>query len=572
MPNPSTTSDRNASKKGPRGTGHAIHLPVLTGPHNASGQGVAEGAERLRRRRRLRLFVLLGVHVLIAVHLTHWLVTGESIGRFVLSDAMEALELGRIGPGALLFAAAMSVTLVAGRWLCGWACHMGALQDGCAWVLRRLGLRPRPFRTHVLGYVPLITAFLMFAWPTLRRVVFAPLADHLPFVVPSWLASHAPAPAWQWQLTSEHLWRGLPSAAVAIPFLLVCGGATVFFLGTRGFCRYGCPYGGAFSAAEPIAPMRVTVDLAICDGCGRCTAACNSGVTVHEEVRAHGRVISSGCQRSLDCIAVCPHQALRLGVAKPAWMADGAILDHHRFDTSLGEEILLGSAFLVAFLASRGLYGIIPLFFALGIAICVTSLAWHLWRTARTGVGSLCGMALRKGGQWTLAGSVSIVAGGILGGIVLHSFGIQACLWHAGRLDDRIVAPRSAAFSSLPSILGPADEKVAQEALDWYLTAGSLGKGGWGLAGTPAADVRVGWLRLLLRDYRGAADALCAAIPWAEDPDRLVADLARVLLLADDPDGAVQALEAFIGTGGECEECRRLLRAMSANTRERVAP
>lgn len=503
--------------------------------------------------------MLLALHVLILAHLAHWLLTGRSLGRLVLSDAMEALELGRVGPGAILFALAILTTLVAGRWLCGWACHMGALQDGCAWLLRRAGLRPRPFRTRLLGYVPLLAAFMMFAWPTLRRELLAPLASALPSILPPALTTRAPPPVWRWRLTSDDLWRGLPSAAVAIPFLLVCGGATVFFLGSRGFCRYGCPYGGAFAAAEPIAPLRVVVDMTLCDGCGRCTAACTSDVRVHEEVRSHGRVIANGCLKSLDCVAACPQQALQLSLTKPALVASSTVPTAGRFDTSWPEEILVAGTFVLALLASRGLYGLIPLFFALGIATSVASATWILWRSLRSGAASVCGWTIKRGGRWTQTGRVCIGAAALLWAIMVHSLGIQACFWRAAQLDNRIATDRATAFSTAPSVLDANAERTARQALAWYLTGGSLTRGGWGIADTPSALLRVGWLRLLLRDYHGAADALEAALPWAEKPDRLAADLAGVLLLAGDADAAVDVLEHSIATSDQSDECRRLL-------------
>ena len=36
-----------------------------------------------------------------------------------------------------------------------------------------------------------------------------------------------------------------------IPFLFIVGFMTVYFLGSKGFCTYGCPYGGVFGIADP---------------------------------------------------------------------------------------------------------------------------------------------------------------------------------------------------------------------------------------------------------------------------------------------------------------------------------
>jgi len=55
------------------------------------------------------------------------------------------------------------------------------------------------------------------------------------------LQAPQPFPGIALNLTTRHIWEGLPSVWIAIPFLLLCGFGTVYFLGARGLCRYGCP-------------------------------------------------------------------------------------------------------------------------------------------------------------------------------------------------------------------------------------------------------------------------------------------------------------------------------------------
>ena len=53
----------------------------------------------------------------------------------------------RAVPAALLLALiTIAVTLVFGRVFCGWGCHLVALQDLCGWMMKKLGIRPKPFR------------------------------------------------------------------------------------------------------------------------------------------------------------------------------------------------------------------------------------------------------------------------------------------------------------------------------------------------------------------------------------------------------------------------------------------
>ena len=61
--------------------------------------------------------------------------------------------------------------------------------------------------------------------------------------------------------------------------------------------------------------MRIRVTDA-CAGCGHCTAVCTSNVRVHEEVRDYGMVVDSGCMKCLDCVSVCPNDALYYGAGR----------------------------------------------------------------------------------------------------------------------------------------------------------------------------------------------------------------------------------------------------------------
>ena len=59
-----------------------------------------------------------------------------------------------INTGVVFFALTILSTMVLGRWFCGWACHLVALQDACRWLLLKVGIRPRPLRSRWMAVVP----------------------------------------------------------------------------------------------------------------------------------------------------------------------------------------------------------------------------------------------------------------------------------------------------------------------------------------------------------------------------------------------------------------------------------
>lgn len=533
-----------------------ISLPVLIPDHPQ---------EYIQRRQtktqRWRAFSLLMIHALIVVHLLHWYFQGTTVGRFVLSDSMETLELGRLNPGFLLFSTAMIVTMLSGRWLCGWGCHMGGLQDACAWLMRRIGIKPKLMRTRLLGYAPLMFGIYMFIWPTLRRDVLVPLFNRVWPQGVRLLGHWHPFPGLESHLVSDNLWNGLPGLAIAIPFLLICGGLTVYCLGARGFCRYGCPYGGMFSSVERLAPLRIRVDMNACDGCGKCTAACSSGIRVHEEVRAYGRVVSEGCIKTLDCVAVCPHDALTFGLTKPALIKGRANERKPRkvYDTTWGEEIYVIGLFLITFFTVRGLYALIPMLMAVGIGVCAAAGGWFVWRCVKQTDARMCGMQLKRSGRLTGIGLFHIVTIGLVWLLIIHSLNVRLMQWYGGIHDRQVLRTRDEVFRMNPVPLDPATSMYAKEALHWYNRSSSLVEGGIGLVNTPEIEIRRAWLELVLGNVEQAEYRLdrIANAPYGTDAHH--ADLARIALMRQDQVTAFNRLEAAIKDHPDYVTCRELL-------------
>jgi polyferredoxin len=356
--------------------------------------------------------VLILVHVLIAVHLWHWAARGETITPVEPSESMQTLERGTINAGFLLFVGTLLATAVFGRFFCGWACHLLALQDLCAWLLARVGLRPKPVRSRLLALIPLGAALYMFVWPTVVRI-----------------ARGHDAPPLSWHLTTSDFWATFPGPVVSVLTFLTCGFLVVWWLGSKGFCTYGCPYGGFFAAVDKVAPGRILVNEN-CDGCAQCTVHCTSNVRVHEEVKLHKMVVDGGCMKCLDCVEVCPKGALRFGFAVPPVRKRPRRL----YSFSWGEEIVLALTFVGALFVFRSLYGAVPFLFAIGIAVlasCAAILAFRLLR--RTDV-TWQHLRLRQAGRLTRAGRWAAIVLAVLGLFTTHSAVTQYSTWRGLRL------------------------------------------------------------------------------------------------------------------------------------------
>ena len=88
-------------------------------------------------------------------HFVQWWIMGTTVSPIEPSETMYTLQRGAINAGVIFFSLAILATLIFGRFVCGWGCHILALQDFCAWLLKKAGLTPKAFRSRLLVYVPL---------------------------------------------------------------------------------------------------------------------------------------------------------------------------------------------------------------------------------------------------------------------------------------------------------------------------------------------------------------------------------------------------------------------------------
>jgi tetratricopeptide (TPR) repeat protein/ferredoxin len=396
------------------GVKRTIELPVLP---NASGSKNSIAQSKMSRWRAGSLIVL---YVLMIAHFIQWRLMGTTVSPIEPSEAMYTLQNGAINAGFIFFTLAILATVIFGRFVCGWGCHIVALQDFCAWLMKKIGITPRPFRSRLLIYVPLIAALYMFVWPTVSRALTKP--KDAPLI-----------PGFTNHLVTTEFWATFPSVAVAIPFLFICGFVTVYFLGSKGFCTYGCPYGGFFVLADKVAPGKIRVTDA-CNQCGHCTATCMSNVQVHAEVAKYGMVVDPGCMKHMDCISVCPNDALYFGFGKPSLLSGSKVesldakagnpqsaIRDPRSSLTWPEEIAGVLIFAASFWAVWDVYQIIPMLMALGIAGITTFLALTAWKMARASDHALHRIALKSSDRITSAGWALLIFSSLWIGLITHS-------------------------------------------------------------------------------------------------------------------------------------------------------
>ena len=415
---------------------------------------------------RIRVGFQVLLHVVLLTHvLAYYFLDSKRVGaidfqaffRYFLGDGL--LTAGAIFT-LLMFAGAFAF----GRFFCSWGCHFGATQDLAAWVLRRLGWKPPLMRTRFLQQTPYLVLFFVFLLPLIERWRagrWGPLRVDLAAVAP---------------------WDTLPGWLLSLVTFLACGAGILLFLGTRGFCRFVCPYGAIFRLTNHVTPWHVRRVSSCSSECAPggvhpCTAACPTAIDVHGEVNANGRVVSADCVRCNLCVEACPGSSLSvtterrarsLIVSVPQLVRHTAHIEPPqgpRHDLPAWGEALV-------FLVGMGTYSVSDLvygghFLAATLGLGEGFLALTVLRTlGGAQKASVLGRPLRQGRSWTLMG-ISCVGLLALSFVPLFEAGAFKWLrWEGLRLDP------ATAIS-----LDPVEERPASPASlekDLSLSRGAL--------------------------------------------------------------------------------------------------
>ena len=202
-------------------------------------------------------------------------------GSFVLLD-----NLGRL----VLILGVFLMTVVWGRFFCGFICSFGAMQD----LLNSIG-KLIPFKIKVPEKAD--------KW--LKLLKYAVLA----FVAVG---------VWGFSVTGDTVWSpwavfGIYSSLSgwsSLKYFLTLGGALLLLIiiGSlfieRFFCRYLCPLGALFSLVSRFRIYSLKRKPEKCGNCKLCTSKCSMGIPLYK----YDEVRSGECINCMKCTSVCPNK------------------------------------------------------------------------------------------------------------------------------------------------------------------------------------------------------------------------------------------------------------------------
>ncbi|MDO4487737.1 MAG: 4Fe-4S binding protein [Eubacteriales bacterium] len=190
-----------------------------------------------------------------------------------------------------------------GRFICGWLCPFGLVQD----LVYKIPLFKKLKRKNLPGHKWLIY---------LKYIVLVLFVFVLPSVVTDSTGTGSP---WfcEYICPSGMLFGGIPltalneglRSAIGMRFIwklfiliAVLGCDLIVY---RPFCKYLCPLGAIYGLFNPFSLYRFEVDKNACIKCGKCQKACKMDIKVWEKPN------STECIRCGDCKHACPTGAIK---------------------------------------------------------------------------------------------------------------------------------------------------------------------------------------------------------------------------------------------------------------------
>ena len=221
-------------------------------------------------------------------------------------------------PSLVEFVAVMLLTIIMGRWFCGWLCAFGAYNDLIYFISRKVfkvKFKVNEKVDSILKYVKYIVLIfiIIVSWTMGSRI----------------LASTSP-----WDVFGQitDLSTVMSSLVIGLILLVLITIGAAFI--ERFFCRYLCPLGAVFSIISRIGITKINKPKADCGKCRACTINCSMGLKLYKVNGTKG----GDCINCLKCTEVCPRNNANVNI--------------------LGQDVNQNLAGSVAMATMLGVYGL----------------------------------------------------------------------------------------------------------------------------------------------------------------------------------------------------------------------
>lgn len=178
------------------------------------------------------------------------------------------------------------------RWYCSWVCGCGGLAETAGDPFRQLSDKS------------------LKAWKIERWMVHGVLAFIVLTTILLWIAAATGGSFLGGAASSFSRTYGFVIGAV---FSGVIGVGFYPILGSRVWCRFGCPMAAALGLLQKyFSRFRITTNGGQCISCGNCSSYCEMGIDVRWYAQRGQNIVRASCVGCGVCSAVCPRGVLKL--------------------------------------------------------------------------------------------------------------------------------------------------------------------------------------------------------------------------------------------------------------------
>ena len=179
----------------------------------------------------------------------------------------------------------------------------------------------------------------------------------------------------------------------------------------------------------------------------------------------------------MDCISVCPNDALYFGFGKPTVAIPKSNAIKRSYSLTWPEEIVGVVVFVGSFLAIWDVYQLVPMLMALGWATITTFLALRTWRLLRTKELSFYRFNLKSSGLIRKAGWGFLSLAVVWIGLNAHSGWVRYHEYEGNRAFQKIQIPDELALAQVnpDPWLSPIDRENIVAGRNHFQAAADLG-------------------------------------------------------------------------------------------------
>lgn len=216
----------------------------------------------------------------------------DSLKHFIASDKA-VLQFMGFWSMAIAFIGVPVLTYFFGkRWYCSWVCGCGALAETLGDPYRHLSNKSR-------------TAWHIEVWSVYSVLAFIVLTTALLWIDAA--SDNALLGTW------SHSFRSAYGFLIGSVFSGVVGVGFYPLLGSRVWCRFGCPQAAILGILQKVwSRFRITANSGQCISCGNCSAYCEMGIDVRAYAQQGEHIVRASCVGCGMCASVCPRGVLKL--------------------------------------------------------------------------------------------------------------------------------------------------------------------------------------------------------------------------------------------------------------------